>query len=46
MIHDQLSEGELVDYVRKSTPSIAQDGFLRVANGETSFDEILRVTQS
>ena len=46
MIHDQVSEGELVDYVRRSTPSISQDGFIRVANGETTFDEVLRVTQT
>lgn len=46
MIHDQVSEGELVNYVRQSTPSISQDGFIRVANGETTFDEVLRVTQT
>lgn len=44
-IHDFASEGGLVDYVRATTPSLAQDGFERVAIGETTFDEILRVTQ-
>jgi len=45
-IHDSESEGKLVDYVRKTTPSLSQDGFLRVIAGETTVDEILRVTQS
>lgn len=46
MIHDQHSEGEMVDYIRTTTPSLAQDGFSLVARGITTFDEILRVTQS
>ncbi len=44
MIHDQKSEDELLRYIRRSRPSIAHDGYQRVLRGETSIDDVLRVT--
>lgn len=45
MIHDGAGEQDLQAYVRKTTPSIRQDGVNRVLDGETSVDELIRVTQ-
>jgi general secretion pathway protein E len=44
MIHDKSAEQELQKYARTLFSSIRQDGFQRVLAGETSLDEILRVT--
>jgi len=45
MIHSGEDEQTFDAYVRKSIPSIRQDGVNRVLAGETSVDELLRVTQ-
>ncbi len=44
MIHDRASEEELLRYVRRSSPSLAENGFAKVFSGKTSLDEVLRVT--
>ncbi len=44
MIHDHLAEPQLKKYVRTLFPSIRQDGYQRVLRGDTSLEEILRVT--
>ncbi len=44
MIHDGAGEHLLEAYARQSTPSIHRDGVRRVLAGETSLDELLRVT--
>jgi general secretion pathway protein E len=44
MIHDRQSEQNLKKYTRTLFPSIRQDGYRRVLLGETSLEEILRVT--
>jgi general secretion pathway protein E len=46
MIHDGAGEHELEALARKRTPSIGDDGMRRVLSGETSLEEVLRVTQS
>ena len=46
LIHDQASETEIKKHVRKTSPSLLQDGFDRVLKGDTSIDEVFRVTQS
>ena len=45
MIHDGSGEHVIEPYVRKSTPSIRQDGLRRALAGDTSVDEVLRVTR-
>ncbi len=45
MIHDNRSESDMLQYVRQTTPSITRYGFGLVLQGETSLDEVLRVTQ-
>lgn len=45
LVHDQASEGELNNYARRSSQSLMQSGFARVLAGETSLDEVFRVTQ-
>ncbi len=44
LIHDRASEQDLVAYARKSFPSIREDGQRRVLAGETTLEEVLRVT--
>lgn len=44
MIHDRLPEQQLKEYARTRSMSIRQDGFHRVLLGDTSLEEILRVT--
>ncbi len=44
-IHDQASEQELERYARTKTPSIRAHGRERVLAGETSLEEVLRVTR-
>ncbi len=45
MIHDGASEQDLERYARKATPSIRDDGRARVLRGETTIEEVLRVTR-
>ncbi len=44
MIHDGRSEQEMVNYARTRSPSIYQDGVRRVLAGDTTLEEVLRVT--
>jgi general secretion pathway protein E len=44
MIHDRASEQQMRKYARGLYPGIREDGFRRVLKGETSLEEILRVT--
>jgi general secretion pathway protein E len=46
MIHDGAGEHELERRARTRTPGITQDGMRRVLAGETSLEEVLRVTRS
>ena len=43
-IHEDRSEQEMIKYVRSKTPSIRQDGCERVLAGETTLNEVIRVT--
>src|SRR6202041_2494774 len=45
MIHDGVSEQDLERYARKFTPSIRDDGLARGLTGETTIEEVLRVTR-
>ena len=45
MIHERSGEHELEAEARRLSPSIHQDGRRRLLNGDTSLEEILRVTQ-
>ncbi len=45
MIHNSASEQELEAAARQKTPSIRDDGFRRVLSGETTIEEVLRVTR-
>ncbi len=45
MIHDGASEQELERHARLSTPSIRDDGLGKVLRGETTIEEVLRVTR-
>jgi general secretion pathway protein E len=45
MIHDGAGEHELERYARLSSPSIRDDGRAKVLTGETSLEELLRVTR-
>jgi general secretion pathway protein E len=45
MIHDGASEQELERYARQYTPSIRDDGRAKVLRGETTIEEVLRVTR-
>jgi len=44
LIHDRKPEPQLKAYARTLFPSIRQDGFRRVLAGDTSLEEILRIT--
>ncbi|MDX1900693.1 MAG: type II secretion system ATPase GspE [Gammaproteobacteria bacterium] len=44
MIHDHASEMTMREYARTLYPTIREDGSRRVLSGETSLEEILRVT--
>jgi general secretion pathway protein E len=46
LIHDQAAEARLESAARESTPSILQDGIRKVLAGQTTLDEVLRVTRS
>jgi general secretion pathway protein E len=43
MIHEDASEPELEKYARTLSPSINQNGYQRVLQGDTSIDELLRI---
>jgi general secretion pathway protein E len=45
MIHKGSGEIEMLAHARKFTDSIRQDGMKRVLDGDTTIDEIIRVTQ-
>jgi general secretion pathway protein E len=45
MVHDGASEQALERHARERTPSIRQDGMRRVLAGETTLEEVLRVTR-
>jgi general secretion pathway protein E len=45
MIHDGIGEHEIERYARKFTASIRDDGLARVLQGETTIEEVLRVTR-
>lgn len=45
LIHDGASEAELEQHARTLTPSIREDGRAKVLRGETTLDEVLRVTR-
>jgi general secretion pathway protein E len=45
MIHDGASEIELERHARTLTPSIRDDGLRKVLAGETTIEEVLRVTR-
>ena len=45
MIHEGVSEQELERQARKSSPSIRADGRRLVMAGQTTLDEVLRVTR-
>ena len=45
MIHANKGEQEIVDFVRKTTSSIQDDGSRKVLEGHTTLEEVLRVTQ-
>ncbi|WP_282571420.1 type II secretion system ATPase GspE [Methylonatrum kenyense] len=44
MIHDGVAEQEIERHARMQTPSLRQDGVRRVLAGETTLEEVLRVT--
>ena len=46
LIHDQASEDQMTKRARKTSPSLLQNGFARVRSGETTFEEVYRVTQA
>jgi general secretion pathway protein E len=45
LIHDDASEQSLATHVRAHHPGLHQDGLRRVLQGETSLEEVLRVTR-
>ena len=45
MIHDGVSEQQLERHARTMTPSIRADGRRRVLAGNTTLEEVLRVTR-
>jgi general secretion pathway protein E len=45
MIHDGVGEHEIEKYARQFTPSIRDDGLARCLKGETTIEEVLRVTR-
>jgi general secretion pathway protein E len=45
MIHDGVSEQELERHARQLTPSIRDDGRAKVLRGESTLEEVLRVTR-
>ena len=46
LIHDGVNEQEVEAYVREYFPSIRDDGLLKVLAGQTTIEEVLRVTSA
>ena len=46
LVHDQASEDELTTEARRKSQSLMQNGFARVIAGQTTVDEVFRVTQT
>lgn len=46
LIHDGESEQAMTDYARKQGLSLTQDGYQKVIDGETTLEEVLRVTRA
>ena len=44
MIHDERSESEMLKAARLHSESVSRDGFHKAMAGETSLEEVLRVT--
>lgn len=44
LVHESAGEQAMIEHVRKTCPSLLDDGRDRVINGETSLEEVLRVT--
>ena len=45
MVHDGASESAMEKHARKTRPSLRDDGRRRVLNGETTIEEVLRVSR-
>lgn len=45
LIHDNAAEAEMEQWVRKSYPSLRDDGWRKVVNAQTSVSEVLRVSR-
>jgi general secretion pathway protein E len=45
LIHNGKGEQAIEKFIRKSTPSIRRDGFDKVITGQTTLEEVLRVTK-
>ena len=45
MIHDGASEQDIERHARRTTPSIREDGRAKILRGETTLEEVLRVTR-
>ncbi|MEW8461329.1 MAG: type II secretion system protein GspE, partial [Candidatus Thiodiazotropha endolucinida] len=45
LIHKGSGEIEMLEHARTMSDSIRQDGMKRVLSGDTTIDEIIRVTQ-
>ncbi|NQZ08617.1 MAG: Flp pilus assembly complex ATPase component TadA, partial [Algicola sp.] len=45
MIHNGKGEQLIEKYIRQHTPSIRHDGFVKVVDGVTTLEEVLRVTR-
>lgn len=44
MIHDERSEGQMIEHARRRSDSLTRNGFQKVLSGETSLEEVLRVS--
>ena len=45
LIHNGHGEQAIEKYIRQTTPSIRDDGCRKVLSGDTSLEEVLRVTR-
>jgi len=45
MIHDEISQAKLERYCRTRSRSLREDGIRKLVQGETTLDEVLRVTR-
>ncbi|MGI9278879.1 MAG: type II secretion system ATPase GspE [Endozoicomonas sp.] len=45
LIHSNAGEQVITDYVRRFSPGLQSDGFRKVVAGETTLEEVLRVTR-